>query len=80
MGTNDNERRAARLMRKKGLYARLRRQFIPATNSNHGLPVCENILNREFQAGRGENGLKVCGVGHHVSADTGRLGVSDGGT
>ncbi|MDR2245404.1 MAG: hypothetical protein LBE17_01820, partial [Treponema sp.] len=32
--------------------ARGRRKFIPTTNSNHGLPVCENILNREFQAGR----------------------------
>jgi transposase InsO family protein len=27
--------------------------FIPATSSNHGLEVCENLLNREFQAERG---------------------------
>jgi transposase InsO family protein len=41
------------LMRENGLNARRRRKFIPTTNSNHGLPVCENILNREFQAQRG---------------------------
>jgi hypothetical protein len=28
---------------------RVRRKFIPTTRSNHGLEVCENILNREFQ-------------------------------
>jgi transposase InsO family protein len=39
-------------MREKGLNARGRRKFIPTTNSNHGLPVCENILSREFQADR----------------------------
>jgi transposase InsO family protein len=40
-------------MRENGLNTRGRRKFIPAANSNHGLPVCENILNRQFQAGRG---------------------------
>jgi transposase InsO family protein len=39
-------------MREHGLNARVRRKFIPATDSNHGLPVCENILSREFQAER----------------------------
>jgi hypothetical protein len=29
-----------------------RRKFIRTTNSNHGLPVCDKVLNREFQAGR----------------------------
>jgi transposase InsO family protein len=37
-------------MRENGLNAARRRKFIPTTNSNHGLPVCENILNREFHA------------------------------
>jgi transposase InsO family protein len=37
-------------MREHGLQARRRVRFIPTTNSNHGLAVCENILNREFQA------------------------------
>jgi transposase InsO family protein len=46
-------KKAARLMRENGLNARRRRKFIPTTNSNHGLEVCENILNREFQAERG---------------------------
>ncbi|MDR1307046.1 MAG: IS3 family transposase [Treponema sp.] len=41
-------KKAARLMRKNGLNAKGRRKFIPTTNSRHGLPVCENILNREF--------------------------------
>jgi transposase InsO family protein len=30
-----------------------RRKFTPTTDSNHGLPVCDNVLNREFQAERG---------------------------
>jgi hypothetical protein len=34
-----------------GIYA----AFIPTTNSNHGLPVCENALNRDIRtAGPGE--------------------------
>jgi transposase InsO family protein len=37
-------------MRENGLNARRRGKCIPTTNSNHGLPVCENLLNREFQA------------------------------
>jgi transposase InsO family protein len=40
-------------MRERGLNARQRRKFIPTTNSNHGLEVCKNLLNREFQAGQG---------------------------
>ncbi|MDR0786058.1 MAG: hypothetical protein LBE74_09305 [Treponema sp.] len=35
-----------------GLSARVRRKFIPTTNSNHGLEVSENILNCAFQADR----------------------------
>jgi transposase InsO family protein len=45
-------KRTARLLRENGLNARCRRKFIPTTNSNHGLPVCENLLNRKFQAER----------------------------
>jgi transposase InsO family protein len=40
-------------MRENGLNARRRRKFIPTTDSKHALPVCENILNREFHASRG---------------------------
>jgi transposase InsO family protein len=39
-------------MRENGLNARRRRKFIPATTSNHGLAVCDNLLNRRFQAER----------------------------
>jgi transposase InsO family protein len=45
-------KKVARLMRENGLNARRRRKFIPTTHSNHTLPVCENILNREFYAGQ----------------------------
>jgi transposase InsO family protein len=45
-------KKLAHLMRKNGLNARRRGKFIPTTNSNHGLPVCANLLNREFQAER----------------------------
>ena len=43
-------KKVARLMRENRLNARRRGKCIPRTNSNHGLPVCENLLNREFQA------------------------------
>jgi transposase InsO family protein len=43
-------KKVAQLMRENGLNARRKKKFIPTTNSNHGLPVCENWLNREFQA------------------------------
>jgi transposase InsO family protein len=42
----------ARLMRENGLNAWGRRKFIRTTNSNNGLDVCENILNRQFQTER----------------------------
>jgi len=32
-----------------GIKARGKRKFIATTDSNHGLPVAENLLNREFQ-------------------------------
>jgi transposase InsO family protein len=43
-------KKAAQLVRENGLNARRRGKCIPTTNSNHGLPVYENWLNREFQA------------------------------
>jgi transposase InsO family protein len=54
-GKRVSRKKVARLMREHGLNARRRRKFIPTTNSNHGLPVCENILSRFFHAeGGGE--------------------------
>ena len=44
-------KKVARLMRENGLNARRRRKYIRTTDSKHAFPVCENLLNREFQAG-----------------------------
>jgi transposase InsO family protein len=52
-GKRISRKKVARLMRENGLNARRRRKFIPTTNSNHGLPVCENILGRQFCAAKG---------------------------
>ena len=62
-------KRVARLMRENSLNARRRRRFVPTTDSTHDLKVCENILNREFHAAKGE--LKLV----HLSADPWRLGI-----
>jgi transposase InsO family protein len=35
-------------MRENNLNVRLRRFFTRTTNSQHGLPVCENLLTRDF--------------------------------
>jgi len=43
--------RVARLMRENGLQARRRRRFRSTTNSEHALPVAENVLARRFQIG-----------------------------
>jgi len=54
-GRRVNHKKLVKLLRKYGLNARGRRKFIPTTNSNHGLGVCENLLNRDFRAaGPGE--------------------------
>jgi putative transposase len=38
----------SRLMKKHGIRSRIRRKYKATTDSNHNLPVAENILNREF--------------------------------
>ena len=43
-------KKVARLMKENGLNVRRKRKYIPTTDSKHSLPVCENILNREFYA------------------------------
>jgi transposase InsO family protein len=54
-GLRVNHKKLVKLLGKYGLNARMRRKFIPTTNSNHGLAVCENLLNRDFRAvGPGE--------------------------
>ena len=41
-----------RIMREKGLISKVVKKYKATTNSNHSLPVAENLLNREFQAVR----------------------------
>jgi putative transposase len=38
------------IMRSLGLFSRVKRKFIATTDSNHTLPVAENILDRDFGA------------------------------
>lgn len=47
-GTRCGRKRVARLMRKDGLKAKTIRKFKATTNSDHNLPVAENLLNRDF--------------------------------
>jgi transposase InsO family protein len=49
-GLRVNHKKLVKLLRRYGLNARRRRKFIPTTNSNHGLAVCGNVLNRDFRA------------------------------
>jgi putative transposase len=39
----------AKLMRQHGIAAKTKRKFRCTTDSNHGLPVAENILDRQFE-------------------------------
>ena len=44
------EETVQRVMRDIGLYSRIKRKFIVTTDSEHILPVAENLLNRDFTA------------------------------
>jgi transposase InsO family protein len=52
-GKSVSGKKTARLMRENGLNARRKRVFIHTIDSKHSLPVCENILNRDFPAEKG---------------------------
>ena len=41
----------AKLMRRHGIAAKVRRRFRRTTDSNHGLPVAGNVLDRRFEPG-----------------------------
>ncbi len=41
--------RVEKIMRKKGLKARVKRRFIKTTDSNHDYPIAQNIVNRNFK-------------------------------
>jgi len=43
-------KKVAFLMRKHGLNARRKTNYVRTTDSNHNLPVYENVLNRDFHA------------------------------
>ena len=52
LGVRTSRKRVARLMRTHDLRARRRRKFRRTTDSNHKLPVAENLLDRQFTAKR----------------------------
>ena len=47
-GIRVGKERVQKLMHQHGIKARGKRKFIATTDSNHGLPVAENLLDREF--------------------------------
>ena len=47
-GHKTSRKRVARLMNEQGLAARRKKRFRRTTDSNHSLPVAENILDRDF--------------------------------
>jgi len=49
-GISASKGMVSRLMRKHGIRSRIRKKYKATTDSNHDLPVAENILNREFKA------------------------------
>lgn len=49
-GTPASRGMVARLMRKNGIRSKIRKKYKATTDSNHNLPVAENILNRDFTA------------------------------
>lgn len=51
-GIQVSRKRVARIMRDRGLRARSRRRFRTTTNSQHSLPVTQNLLNRDFDVHR----------------------------
>jgi len=51
----------ARLMREAGIAAKTKRKFRQTTDSNHGRPVAENVLDRDFEPEE-PNAAWVCDV------------------
>lgn len=51
-GERVSRKRVVRLMQAEGLQARRRRRFVLTTNSDHGHPVADNLLARQFTAER----------------------------
>jgi len=49
-GKRVSRKKVAKMMRENNLNARQIKKYVKTTDSKHSLPVCENILNREFYA------------------------------
>ena len=50
-GVQVSENTVAKVMKEQGIQAKTKRKFIPATtDSKHGQPVADNVLDRQFQA------------------------------
>jgi putative transposase len=49
-GKKVGRNRVARLMKENGIVARRRKRRVKTTDSNHGRPVAENLLGRQFTA------------------------------
>jgi transposase InsO family protein len=50
-GVEVSENTVAKLMKQQGIQARTKRKFIPATtDSKHGQPIADNLLDRQFHA------------------------------
>ncbi len=51
-GEQVNHKRVARLMKEHGIRAKRVKKFTQTTDSRHSLPVCENVLGRDFRVAR----------------------------
>jgi putative transposase len=49
-GVSASRGMVSRLMNKNGIRSKIRKKYKATTDSNHNLPVAENILNRDFRA------------------------------
>jgi len=56
-----NHKRIERIMSQNGIKSKVSRKFKATTNSNHKLPVAENILNRNFSVDK-PNGKMVSDI------------------
>jgi putative transposase len=66
-----NRKTIAKIMRKNGWKSKVVKKYKATTNSKHNLPVCENILNRDFETD-GPNKKWVCDI-TYVWTDEGWL-------
>ena len=62
----------AKLMQDNGIRAKTARKFRNTTDSNHDLPVADNLLDRQFDPGVPE---RVVGGRHHLHPDARGLAV-----